>query len=77
MKDGNLVMDYNMGGMKASMELSVTERKVTGKESVTSPTGTWECFTITSLQKVNYKNCRGWYSHEIGSNRMVCARSWG
>lgn len=55
LKDGNLVMDYNMGGMKASMELSVTERKVTGKESVTSPAGTWECFTITSLQKLTTK----------------------
>jgi hypothetical protein len=53
LKDGSLKIDYNMdGGMKASMELTITERTVGSKESITSPAGTWECFKITSNQKI-------------------------
>lgn len=77
LKDGSLVMEYTMnGGMKTTMELSVTERKVTGKESVTSPAGTWDCFTITSLQKITTRiagigipikmNITEWYAPGVG-----------
>jgi hypothetical protein len=53
LKDGNLQIDYEMeSGMKGSIELSITNRKIEGKESVTSPAGTWECFKITSNQKI-------------------------
>lgn len=53
LKDGSLKIDYTMdGGMKASMELTITERTVGSKESITSPAGTWECFKITSNQKI-------------------------
>jgi hypothetical protein len=51
--DGNMQMDYTMeGGMAASIEIIITERIVGGKESITSPAGTWECFKITSNQKI-------------------------
>jgi hypothetical protein len=51
--DGYMLIDYTMeGGMKASIEINVTERLVGGKESITSPAGTWECFKITSNQKI-------------------------
>jgi hypothetical protein len=51
--DGSMNLDYTMeGGMKASMELSVTGRQVGSKEAVTSPAGHWECFKITSNQKI-------------------------
>lgn len=53
LKDGELKMEFTMnGGLKSTMELSVTNRKVGGKESVTSPAGTWECIKITSSQKI-------------------------
>lgn len=53
LKEGNLKIDYTMeGGMQASLELNVTDRKVAGKESITSPAGTWECIKITSNQKI-------------------------
>ena len=32
------------GGLKSSIEISITERKVEGKEIVTTPAGTWECY---------------------------------
>jgi hypothetical protein len=51
--DGNMTLNYTMdGGLNASVELSVTERKVGRKESVTSPAGNWDCFMITSVQKI-------------------------
>lgn len=51
--DGNMKIDYTMeSGMSASIEIIITERSVGGKESITSPAGTWECFKITSNQKI-------------------------
>jgi hypothetical protein len=76
LKDGSLVMDYSTGGMKTTMELNITERKVTGKETVTSAAGTWECFTITSMQKLTTKiagmgipikmDIKEWYAPGVG-----------
>lgn len=51
--DGNMQIDYTMeSGMAASISITITERSVGGKESITSPAGTWECFKITSNQKI-------------------------
>ena len=53
LKDGSLKIDYTMdGGMKAAIELSITNRIVGGKESITSPAGTWDCLKISSNQKI-------------------------
>jgi hypothetical protein len=53
LKDGQLNMDYeSTSGLKSSIEISITERKVEGKESVTTPAGTWECFRISSHNKI-------------------------
>jgi hypothetical protein len=53
LKNGQLNMDYeSAGGLKSSIEISITERKVEGKESVTTPAGTWECYKITSNNKI-------------------------
>ena len=53
LKDGQLSMDYeSSGGLKSSIQISITERKVEGKETVTTPAGTWECFKITAHNKI-------------------------
>jgi len=53
LKDGKLSMDYESGsGLKSSIDISITERKVEGKETVTTPAGTWECFRITAHNKI-------------------------
>jgi len=53
LKDGQLNMDYeSASGLKSSIEISITERKVEGKETVTTPAGTWECYKITSKNKI-------------------------
>jgi len=47
LKDATMNMDINnASGMKQSVEMSVTNRKVEGKESVTTTAGTWNCFKI-------------------------------
>lgn len=40
-------MRGNMNGMEISMTLKVSDRKVVGKEKITTPAGTWECFKIS------------------------------
>ena len=53
---GNYTLtDVNNNGMQQSLIMNVTNRKVEGKESVTTPAGTWECFKITSKNKINMK----------------------
>jgi hypothetical protein len=53
LKDGHLAMDAeSQGGIKSSVEIDITDRKVDGKESVTTPAGTWECYKITSKNKI-------------------------
>jgi len=53
LKDGELSMDYeSTSGLKSSIQVSITERKVVGKETVTTSAGTWECFKITAHNKI-------------------------
>src|SRR6187397_636081 len=52
LKDGQFNMDYESNGLKSSIEISITERKVEGKESVTTPAGTWECYKISAKNKI-------------------------
>jgi len=56
LKDGQFSMDYkSTSGMSGSVSVNITERKVLSKESVTTPAGTWDCFKISSNQKMNIK----------------------
>ena len=53
LKDGQFNMDYeSASGLKSSIEISITDRKVEGKESATTPAGTWECFKISSKNRI-------------------------
>jgi hypothetical protein len=53
LKDGIFSMDYeSAAGMKSAIEVSITDRKVIGKESVTTPAGNWECFKISTKNKI-------------------------
>lgn len=44
---GEKEMRGNMNGMEISMTLKISDRKVVGKEKITTPAGTWECFKIS------------------------------
>ena len=56
LKDGQFTLNYQTGGgMNSSIDVSITERKVEVKESVTTTAGTWECFKIISKNKITTK----------------------
>ncbi len=56
LKDGDFSMDFKTGaGLSGIVSVNITERKVIGKESVTTPAGTWDCFKIFSKQKITMK----------------------
>jgi len=53
LKDGQFKMEFeNSSGLKSSIDVSITERKVEGQESVTTPAGTWDCFKISANNKM-------------------------
>jgi hypothetical protein len=46
--DGTMNLDIQQNnGMKSNVDIKITNRKVDGQESVTTPAGTWNCFKIT------------------------------
>lgn len=56
LKDGQFEMDFKMqSGINAHLSVALTKRKVEGKESITTPAGTWDCFKITYHSKVVVK----------------------
>lgn len=55
LKDGHMEMETDNKGMKQSITLDVTNRKVEGKEKVTTPAGTWDCYKITNSTKMKIK----------------------
>ncbi|HWC54910.1 MAG TPA: hypothetical protein VG676_15095 [Chitinophagaceae bacterium] len=56
LKDGQFGMDFKMqSGIGAHINVDITKRKVQGKESITTPAGTWDCFKITYHSKVVIK----------------------
>lgn len=56
LKDGKFDMEFKTSaGMNGSVAMTISDRKVAGKESVTTPAGTWECYKITYHAKINFK----------------------
>ena len=55
LKDGNFTMDVDNNGLKQSLTMVISDRKVVGKESVTTSAGTWDCHKITSKIKLTVK----------------------
>ena len=48
LKDATTQMEFDMNnGMTGVTTIHVTDRLVAGKETVTTPAGTWDCFKIT------------------------------
>lgn len=55
LKDASLNMEVDNNGMKQSVAMLVTNRKVEAKENVTTPAGSWDCFKITYKGKITIK----------------------
>jgi hypothetical protein len=55
LKDAHFKMNGTSGPINFTLNMDITERKVEGKESVTTTAGTWDCFKITAHTKMNVK----------------------
>lgn len=55
LKDASMNIEIENKGMKQSVVMVVNNRKVEGKESVTTPAGTWECYKISYHSKITIK----------------------
>ena len=55
LKDGNMTMDINTSGLPSTATILITDRKVEGKESVTTTAGTWDCYRISFKGKMKIK----------------------
>jgi hypothetical protein len=55
LKDGHMELDIDNKGMKQALTMDVTNRKVDGKEKVTTSAGTWDCYKITNSTKMKIK----------------------
>jgi len=55
LKDGNMTMEMNTSGLPSTATIVITERKVEGQESVTTPAGTWDSYKITYKGKMTIK----------------------
>ena len=76
LNDGEFSMDFKMqSGLNAHVDMSITNRKVDGMETVTTPAGTWDCFKISYHSKIKMKigigipinaNVTEWYAPGFG-----------
>lgn len=55
LKDASMHMDMDNRGVKQSIDMEVFDRKVEGKEKITTPAGTWDCFKISYKSKMKIK----------------------
>lgn len=59
LKDGSITMTAANSPIPMNMSVSITDRKVVGKESITTPAGTFDCYKITSNSTVKTKMAIG------------------
>jgi hypothetical protein len=55
LKDAAMQMDIDNNGMKQTVDMQVINRKVQGKESITTTAGSWDCYKITNTTKIKIK----------------------
>lgn len=71
LKDANMNMAIDMGGMKMNMSIDFINRKINKKESITTPAGTYNCFAISydSEMKIGVKmtfKIKEWIAEGVG-----------
>jgi hypothetical protein len=55
LKDATLDMTIDNSGMKQTVNMVTSNRKVEAKESITTTAGTWDCFKISYKSKITIK----------------------
>lgn len=70
--DASMEMKISMGGMNMNLTTSITDREVLGKENVTTPAGTFDCFVLTSTTTAKMgisqtSTSKSWVTEKIGA----------
>lgn len=55
LKDASMNLEIENKSMKQSVNMVVNNRKVEGREPVTTPAGTWECYKISYKSRITIK----------------------
>lgn len=63
--DASMTMLVNMSGINLRMEVSMTDRTVVDRETVTTSAGTFDCYVIGYTNTIN-----------MGMNRTTTAKQW-
>ncbi len=63
--DANMLMKIDMSGITMNMTVTMTHRKVTAQENLTTPAGTFDCYVIEYTSKV-----------KMGMARTGKAKQW-
>lgn len=63
--DGNMTMKIGMSGINMTMTVDQKNRKVIGKEKITTPAGTFDCYVVTFDTAV-----------KMGINQTTSSKQW-
>lgn len=55
LKDASFSMDATMNGMQQNWTMNITDRKVEGKEKITTTAGSWDCYKISYKARMAIK----------------------
>ncbi|PHR15113.1 MAG: hypothetical protein COA40_02975 [Aequorivita sp.] len=69
--DAEMNMKISVSGINMNMDMTITNRKVIGKEDVTTPAGTFTCFVITydmntKMGMTQTSNSKQWIAEGVG-----------
>ncbi|HLT49029.1 hypothetical protein [Aequorivita nionensis] len=74
--DATMDMKISMSGINMNMTLKITDRKVIGKETITSPAGSFNCFVITHTTDMKMgvsqrSTSKQWVTEKMGAIKSV------
>ncbi|MBT8256319.1 MAG: hypothetical protein KJO23_07250 [Bacteroidia bacterium] len=75
--DAGINIKVDFSGIKMNMNTNITNRKVIGKESVTTPAGNFDCYVITQTTEMKMgmggnrkNNSKHWIAEGVGMVKM-------
>lgn len=73
LNDGSVTMNMNMGTMTMKTVINISNRTVTGRENITTPSGTYDCYKIeydveTAMMNMKIKSrVKQWVAKGVGT----------
>ncbi len=69
--DAEIIIKLSMQGMNINMTTRITDRKVVGQETITTPAGTFECYVLTQTTEIKTmgsfrSTSKSWIAEGVG-----------